>query len=316
MGNELISIIIPCYNAEAYIGTAIESALRQDYTPTEVIVINDGSTDDSLKEIKSFGEVRWRSTPNQGATAARNEGLRMAEGEFVKFLDADDVLASGTIDRQVDQIRSKCRPCQIPFGEVSRMSEDGEAITERPYPRFEAGKEASILDLIKENIQTSAPLHRKSHLQEIGGFDEELPKRHEYDLHLRLHAAGTRFRFFEGICCYCRAHEDGGRLSNWDPISDHPDSVRRMIHRQIAAVRNAHGRGLPEEARVYFAQSLWAGGRRALRAGHEEEAHRYFEDARNLHSEKHMKGSVLYRTAVHVFGPQLPEQVKEFVRPY
>ena len=89
----LVSIVIPCYNAERYVGEAIESALDQTYPHKEVIVIDDGSTDSSLEVIRSFGNhLRWETAPNRGGSAARNRGLELARGELIQFLDADDLL--------------------------------------------------------------------------------------------------------------------------------------------------------------------------------------------------------------------------------
>ncbi|MGN6552937.1 MAG: glycosyltransferase [Verrucomicrobiota bacterium] len=89
----LVSIIIPCYNAEKWVAEAIQSALDQTWPNKEVIVIDDGSTDGSLALIKSFGErIRWETGPNRGGCAARNRGLRLAQGEWIQYLDADDLL--------------------------------------------------------------------------------------------------------------------------------------------------------------------------------------------------------------------------------
>jgi glycosyltransferase involved in cell wall biosynthesis len=89
----LVSIVIPCYNAQRWVGAAIESALRQTYRRIEVIVVDDGSSDRSLDIIKQFAPgITWVSTANRGPSAARNAGLRIAKGEWIQFLDADDLL--------------------------------------------------------------------------------------------------------------------------------------------------------------------------------------------------------------------------------
>jgi GT2 family glycosyltransferase len=196
------------------------------------------------------------------------------------------------------------------------MNAEGKGVEVRDYRRYKTEEEASVLDLLKENIQTSAPLHRRSALLEVGGFDENLWKQNEYDLHIRLCAHGVRFRYFEGLCCYCRVHDGEDRLSNREPIAEAPGSVRTWMRKRVNVVREMFGGDLPEEIRIDLAQSLWAGGRRALRAGHEREARRYFEDARGLHREKCMDGSFLYRTGVRIFGPTFCEYAKEYIRPY
>jgi glycosyltransferase involved in cell wall biosynthesis len=95
----LVSIIITCYNAEKYIFESVESALNQTYENIEVIVVNDGSTDNSLKEIKKFGDrVKVKTIPNGGQSAAENVGLKIAQGTYVKFFDSDDVLHPQAIE--------------------------------------------------------------------------------------------------------------------------------------------------------------------------------------------------------------------------
>jgi glycosyltransferase involved in cell wall biosynthesis len=310
----LVSVIVPCYNNEVFVGEAIKSALRQEYRPKEIIVVDDGSSDGSVQNIKSFGErVRWKRTPNRGAAAARNEGLRMANGELVKFLDADDLLADGVLRRQVYQIQEKCKGNQIPFGEYGSINKKGNRKKKKNYHRFDDEKEISILDILKEIIQTSAPLHRQSRLLEVGGFDEDMWKQNEYDLHIRLHAAGVRFRYFKGMCCYCRVHESEERLSNRDAVAEDPRSVRTWIRKRIKLLQHKLGTPLPEEVQVHFAQSLWAAGRRAIRAGHLDVARQYFDDARQLHSEKCVNGSFLYRAGVRLLGPRHCESVKNLL---
>ena len=99
----LISVIIPVYNGEKYIAQAIECVLNQTYKNIEVLVIDDGSTDDSLTIAKvcECESVKVFSQPNHGASAARNYGLREAKGDLIQFLDADDLLSSNKIEEQV-----------------------------------------------------------------------------------------------------------------------------------------------------------------------------------------------------------------------
>ena len=101
--NPLVSVIIPLYNAEKYIAETIQNVLNQTYQPIEVIIVDDGSTDTSLSVAKSFESenVKVFSQTNKGASPARNYGLREAKGEFIQFLDADDLLSDKKIEEQV-----------------------------------------------------------------------------------------------------------------------------------------------------------------------------------------------------------------------
>jgi glycosyltransferase involved in cell wall biosynthesis len=98
----LVSILIPCFNAERWIGQAIESALAQTYSPTEIIVVDDGSTDRSLDIIKGFGQrIRWETGPNRGANATRNRLLTLARAPWLQYLDVDDYLLPDKVERQM-----------------------------------------------------------------------------------------------------------------------------------------------------------------------------------------------------------------------
>src|SRR6476646_1430405 len=98
----LVSILTPCYNAERWIAQCIESALAQTWPQKVVIVVDDGSSDASLTIIKTFGDqIRWETGPNRGGNAARNRLLDLARGEWLQYLDADDYLLTGKIERQM-----------------------------------------------------------------------------------------------------------------------------------------------------------------------------------------------------------------------
>lgn len=111
----LVSIIIPCYNAAFWLPQTLESALAQTWPATEIIVVNDGSSDSSLAVAQSFATrgVRVVDQPNGGASAARNHGLRLAAGEFIQFLDADDLLAPDKIERQVRLLQARGDGCLV-----------------------------------------------------------------------------------------------------------------------------------------------------------------------------------------------------------
>jgi glycosyltransferase involved in cell wall biosynthesis len=124
----LVSIVIPCYNVEAYVGKAIESVLGQTYDPIEIIVVDDGSEDDSVDVIQSYQErITLYRQENKGAPAARNQGTRKASGSLLKFLDADDLLYPEAIERQVSQMRQIESERAIVFGDGHYFrGEDGD----------------------------------------------------------------------------------------------------------------------------------------------------------------------------------------------
>lgn len=108
MAEPLVSIIVPLYNAEKYIGEAIASAMAQTWPFKEILVVDDGSTDRSLSIAQTYQSdwVKVISQPNKGASAARNTGLKHATGNFIQFLDADDLLSEDKIELQVKALKN------------------------------------------------------------------------------------------------------------------------------------------------------------------------------------------------------------------
>lgn len=117
---ELVSVVIPCCNNEHFIGAAIESSLSQSYPYIQVIVVDDGSSDHSLEIIQSYGDrIEWTAQKNQGGGAARNRGLELATGYYIKFLDADDVLLPNSISKQMRNTHKIHNDCKaIVYGDA------------------------------------------------------------------------------------------------------------------------------------------------------------------------------------------------------
>lgn len=187
-----ISILIPCFNAEQWVGEAIESALGQTYPYKEVIVVDDGSSDGSLDVIRSFGDrIRWETGPNRGGNVARNRLLELAQGEWVQYLDADDYLLPDKIERQVTSVDEEA---DVVYGpSIMQYHEDGVVRrTELPIP--EPHDPWRLLALWKLP-QTGSPLWRKQAILDVGGWDEKRRVCQEHDLYLRLLEAGKRFKY-------------------------------------------------------------------------------------------------------------------------
>jgi glycosyltransferase involved in cell wall biosynthesis len=190
MSSPLVSIVIPCYNAERYVAEAIRSGLEQTYTPVEVIVVDDGSTDKSLSVIQGFGDaVRSISVPNAGGCAARNRGLRMAQGEFIQFLDADDWLYPQKIERQM--AAWKAQPDATPICDWDVINVTTGMTQRNTCPE---SCDDSLRTLLEHSLPTQSPLHRREALNRVGGFLEGLPCSQERDLHLRLASYGWKLK--------------------------------------------------------------------------------------------------------------------------
>jgi len=154
-----VSIIIPCYNYGNYLAEAIQSALDQDYSPKEVIVIDDGSKDNSRDVALSFQEVITIVTPNHGVSAARNIGAEFSEGDYLCFLDADDFLDKTYI--------SKCMEVVGEYDIVGTNYEefgDSTIISQlTPIP--------TVKDLVFNNKIHASALHNRKVWETLNGWD-------------------------------------------------------------------------------------------------------------------------------------------------
>jgi len=181
MNPEMVSIIIPCYNAVEYVSEAIESALAQTYFPCEIIVVDDGSTDGSLEVIREFGNrIRIQTGPNRGASAARNTGVELARGQWIQFLDADDRLVPNCVEWKIAKSGSSdemvCLKAEIFDGYDSSLLTGS-------WQRDEFTKPGMFF---YGTPQTAAPLYLKEDIMKIGGFSYNYPITQEFDFHLRL----------------------------------------------------------------------------------------------------------------------------------
>ena len=118
--DRLVSVIVPVYNGKRYLGEAIESVLAQTYRSVEIIVVDDGSTDGSAQVAKRFDSVRYSFQSNSGAAAARNQGVASSQGDFLAFLDADDLWINDKLARQMAVFQADSKLDMV-FGLVSQF---------------------------------------------------------------------------------------------------------------------------------------------------------------------------------------------------
>ena len=189
----LVSIGIPCFNAEQWISGAIQSALDQSWPDKEVIVVDDGSTDGSLQRVEEFGDrVRLIRCQHRGGNHARNEILNNARGEWVQFLDADDYLEPGKIAQQLTEgtMGENADVLYSPY-----WSERTGDRPERWRSDLHARNDLFTQWISWELPQTGAALWRKTALEQLGGWKEDQPCCQEHELYLRALKAGLRFVF-------------------------------------------------------------------------------------------------------------------------
>lgn len=185
----LVSVVIPAYNAAWCIAKAVDSVLAQDFQDREVIVVDDGSTDDTATVLAGYGDaVRVVRQTNGGLSSARNAGIRAARGEFVAFLDADDWWLPGKLARQTGLMRG--RP-ELGFTSTAARVEDpdGGLVNVWTCAHWE---ESFLVHIFTNNADVagsgSAVMARRALFDGVGGFDESLRSLEDIDMWMRLAA--------------------------------------------------------------------------------------------------------------------------------
>jgi glycosyltransferase involved in cell wall biosynthesis len=249
----MISVIIPCYNAERTLAATITSALEQD-VEKEVIVVNDGSTDGSAKIIGEFGNrIRSLSTPNMGVSSARESGTTLACGQYIQYLDSDDLLAPATLGARLEAVANA-------------------DIVHTDWQKLEFGRDGTyvLADIIQPDLAAierdaeeatatsefwappAALLYRREIVERIGGWPAGLPVVQDARYLFEAARHKARFAYVAGVGAYYRVS---------------PDSLsRRNLTRFIAdCARNTseietiwRGQGALASSRVNALARAWA----------------------------------------------------------
>lgn len=205
----IVSVIVPVFNGARYIRGAVESVFAQTFKNLEIIVVDDGSTDETKDLLGPWareGKIRYIYQHNKGLAGARNTGIRHAKGKYLKFLDCDDLLYPEQLERQVGHLKDKPRTV------VSATDYELE---------FESKNKVSVSLYLKEDQLAQfiggnpCPVHTvlvdRKIVDEAGGFDEALLSHEDSDLWLRILIKGGTFQRMDYIGCCYRIH--GGALS-------------------------------------------------------------------------------------------------------
>ena len=288
-----ISVITPVYNGQAFIEECISSVLAQGYASLEHIIVDDGSTDDTVAIVQRYPHVRLVQQDQQGAPAARNRGIACATGAYYKFLDADDVLPEGILNREVGRLETLGERC-IGFGDATAFGDYGDGLA----PLAERNRtEYLLVHLIMNNILTGASLYPAQAVQSVGGFDERLTSRQEWNLNIRIAAEGWRF-VHSDILVYCqRFHNAPHRISNRKLLVDRElENLEYAIEPLLASQ--------DREVLCATAAYVWGVGRQFILSGAPQEAEVFFTRAREISDDRflrHFKRH--YRIMVTLIGP-------------
>jgi glycosyltransferase involved in cell wall biosynthesis len=199
-----VSVVVPCFNGARFIREAIDSALGQTYGDVEIVVADDGSTDESAAIVASYGDrVRGLRQANAGPSAARNLALRAATGEYVALLDADDRYHPQKLERQVAVLRARPDVSAVYCG-WRFVDGDGRELPERGWPRVDGDL---LQRLVLGNLfHPVAVVLRREVVDAAGGFDERCPVNEDWNLFLRASRQGARWASVDEALCDYRIH--------------------------------------------------------------------------------------------------------------
>ena len=257
-----------CYNAASYVGEAISSVLRQTYTNTEVIVVDDGSTDTSVDIIKRLAaahpdRIRLKHLKHSGPYPARNLGLSHARGDFIAFLDADDWWRDDCLESLLNALQD--HEADLAYCGWQNVGEH--ILNPAPHipPAYES--EDSVAAFLKScPWPIHAALTRRSVLDAVDGFSERFFSSMDYDLWLRILAHTGNIVRVPEVMAYYRWHGDGQiSATRWKQVLDtlqirrefitrYPDMVKHLSNKSLYALID--GQLLSEAYRTYWSRDL------------------------------------------------------------
>ncbi len=237
-----ISIIIPTYNCAQYIIEALESVFQQDYSLYEVIVVDDGSTDNTRQVLKPyFNKIRYVYQENAGSAVARNHGLRLACGEFIGFLDADDFFLPGKLTEQMAIFEQEPMVDAVYSGKRIVKQNRGWVSDIEPWQWCTPLNLKNILLYLP--IYLGALIVRRVWVEQIDGFDSQFRQSEDADFFLQLALTGCQFVWLPKVTVAYRLHQtnitDDGLmalkckkavLKKFFSQPEVPDDIRALKH--------------------------------------------------------------------------------------
>ena len=208
--NPLVSIVIPVYNGANYVAEAIESALKQTYKNIEIIVVNDGSTDNTEKIVKKYGDkIRYFYKENGGVASALNLGIKNMKGEYFSWLLHDDVYYSNKIERQIEELKKLENKDTIIYSNIEYIDKKGKSLTQTEFEYIENPKLLNfyIFPIMFGKILNSTFLIPKECIIESNYFNENLKYTYNYDLYYKI-SKKSNIIFISNILVKVRDYKD------------------------------------------------------------------------------------------------------------
>ncbi|MDH7911516.1 glycosyltransferase family 2 protein [Winogradskyella sp. SYSU M77433] len=246
MNNIKVSIIIPLYNSVSFFEETIKSIIDQSYKNWEIIIVDDGSEDGSYELAKEYASDNIRVVKNRGkgACAARNYGLDLAVGDYIQFLDADDLISEDKIQNQLAQLERNSKSITVCSTKHFYESFHTGKITDRAFLYTTDNPKELLLNLYGADgehhnmIQTSAWLTPKSLIKDSGPWNEDLSKDQDGEFFCRVATRAEKIIFTPNVFNYYRKHINGKNIAN--------QKKRKHLESQITALesKSAQFKGL------------------------------------------------------------------------
>ena len=195
----LVSVVIPVFNGERFLREAVQSVLDQKYSPIEIIIVDDGSTDGTSAVARSFSEtVRYLYQANQGPAAARNRGIEHAQGSLIAFADADDLWPSEKLEMQLPYLINDAA-IEIVMGRIQQV---------RLSKTVNGQTQAEELAEPAFSVNLGSAVIKKSVFERVGLFDESMRYSEDVDWFMRAREAGAAIVTIDTVTLLYRQHEE------------------------------------------------------------------------------------------------------------
>jgi glycosyltransferase involved in cell wall biosynthesis len=306
-----VSIIIPTFNRAQFLGAAIDSALAQG-EGVEVIVVDDGSTDGTAALLAGYGDrVRSLRQSNQGASAARNLGAERANGEYLFFLDSDDLLEPDAIAALLKHAKA-LGPDRIPFGRAITVDGANEAAVGPAYgfPHLAAPHNLTLADLLGGIMPLCLSLTPRKSFHSLGGLRTDLRLGEDHEFAVRVHLSGSVYVAVDVRVLRVRLHGDPRLSSTRDNVFG--KRALQIWSTIIASVEGAED--FDGRAKRALARMIWIAGREAARGGNKEAAEALFGLAWSLDLHVDRSGRWPLRLLSWAAGPYRTERCAEHLR--
>ena len=207
-----ISVVIPSYNRYTLLKRAIDSVLSQTDTVDEIIIVDDGSTDNTANIQKDFPQVKYIYQKNRGVSAARNRGVEVASSEWIAFLDSDDIWLPVKIEKQ-RELHTKNSKVLMSYTDELWIRDESRVKIPKKFRKI--GKDAFLENLSYCNIAPSSVVIHKKLFEKYGLFDEALEVCEDYDLWLRIALFETIELLSEKLIIKYAGHDDQLSFKHW-----------------------------------------------------------------------------------------------------